>query len=135
MDELFFLPSTPLALPRAYWLNNTLNSQLLLIEPSTPSFTRVKAAMSTAKSNEYDMDIINELYSKSAMILPHRPYTILTSDFRHLRDEDHSAWLGNEEEEWDVDTALREVKYLHFSDWPLPKVFDSLPDLSDTRDS
>lgn len=126
MDELFFLPSTPLAVPRAYWLNNTLNTQLLLMQPSASSFARIKAAMSTAKPDEYDMDIINQLYGKSAMILPHRPYTILASDFRHLRDEDHSAWLGSEEEEWNVDTALREVKYLHFSDWPLPKVFHPL---------
>ena len=68
------------------------------------------------------MDIINRLYGKSAMVLPHRPYTILTNEFRHSRKEDHSNWLGDPEEEWDPKKVFREARHVHFSDWPLSKV-------------
>lgn len=122
MDDLFHAPSTPLALPHAYWLNDTLGSQLLLITPSASAFLRIQDAIGKAKPDEYDMDIINRLYGKNAMVLPHRPYTILTSEFRHSRKEDHSNWLGDLEEEWDPEKILREARHVHFSDWPMPKV-------------
>ena len=113
MDDLFLVPATPLALPRAYWLNNTLASRLFLITPSASAFSRIQDAISKAKPDEYDMDIINRLYGKNAMILPHRPYTILTSEFRHSRKEDHTNWLGDPEEEWDPGKILREVRHVH----------------------
>lgn len=119
MDLLFLTPPTPLALPRAYWFNRTVNTQLVLISPSSSSFTCAQAAIAT---EDYDTDIINRLYNKSATILPHRGLALLTREFRRLRKEDHSNWLGNPEEDWVVDQVMREVKYIHFSDWPLPKV-------------
>ncbi|KAI9371699.1 hypothetical protein BJX61DRAFT_543392 [Aspergillus egyptiacus] len=64
------------------------------------------------------MEIVNDLYKDSALILPHRPYDLLTGDFR---SKSHSAYLGNDLEEWDPERILSEAKYLHFSDWPVPK--------------
>ncbi|KAL4860801.1 hypothetical protein BDV12DRAFT_181099 [Aspergillus spectabilis] len=121
MDELFLLPPCPVAMPRAYWLNpndHTLSSQLVLIQPSEFEFTRVMAAISDAGSSDYDMEIVNDLYKDSALILPHRRYDLLTGEFR---SKSHSAYLGNDLEPWDPEKILKEAKYLHFSDWPVPK--------------
>jgi hypothetical protein len=122
MDELFLAPSAPVAMPRAYWLDfneRTLSSQLVLIEPSEFEFNRVMKAMNEAKSDDYDMEIVNNLYKDSALILPHRPYDLLTGEFR---SDKHSDYLGSSEEAWDPDKAFKEAKFLHFSDWPVPKV-------------
>ena len=121
-DALRVSSSTPLALPRAYWLYDTLGAQLLPITPSVSAFSRIQDAISKAKSDEYDMDIINRLYGKSAMVLPHRSYTILTSGSRRSEKENHSKSLGGSEEEWDTEKVLREVRNVHFSDWPLPEL-------------
>lgn len=121
MDELFLLPRSTVAMPRAYWINpdQTLSSQLLLIEPSDAEFIRVMDAFSTAGPGEYDMDIVNHLYGGDALVIPHRPYNLLTGEFR---SNNHDAYLGNSKEDWDSERMFTEAKYLHFSDWPLPKV-------------
>lgn len=124
MDELFLLPSTPVGMPRAYWLDfdkRVLSSQLVLIEPSEFEFNRISASIASAGSSEYDMEIVNTLYKDSAFILPHRPYNLLTGEFRSKK---HSDYLGNSEETWDPEEVLKEAKFLHFSDWPVPKVCD-----------
>ncbi|KAL2836688.1 glycosyltransferase family 8 protein [Aspergillus pseudoustus] len=121
MDELFLLPPCPVAMPRAYWLNTddrTLSSQLMLIQPSKFEFDRIMAAISNAGSSDYDMEIVNNLYKGSALVLPHRRYDLLTGEFR---SKSHSAYLGNDSEVWDPEKILKEAKYLHFSDWPVPK--------------
>lgn len=122
MDELFLLPSHPVAMPRAYWLkpeDRVLSSQLVLIQPSKFEFDRIMEAIKTAKSNDYDMEIVNDLYKDSALILPHRPYDLLTGEFR---GKNHKAYLGNALEKWDPYDVFHEAKFLHFSDWPVPKV-------------
>ena len=119
MDELFLLPSVPLAMPRAYWLPQPhLTSGLLLIQPSTNEFARIQEAIETAKRSDYDMEIVNKLYGKNCMILPHRPYLLLTGEFR---GESHANYLGNDYEQWNPEAVLEEAKFLHFSDWPVSK--------------
>ncbi|KAL8876316.1 MAG: hypothetical protein Q9198_005465, partial [Flavoplaca austrocitrina] len=122
MDELFLLPMVPLAMPRAYWLNasdRVMSSQLLLIQPSNFEYTRISKAIDSAGPNEYDMDIINNLYRDNALILPHRPYNLLTGEYRNTGQ--HKAYMGSEEEQFDPEAVLKEAKFLHFSDWPVPK--------------
>lgn len=122
MDELFTLPSTPVAMPRAYWLGfdkRILTSAILVVQPSEVEYHRIATAITAAKSNEYDMEIMNQLYQDSAMILPHRPYLMITSELYEL---DHAKYLGNAKEVWDPDSAIGELKLVHFSDWPVPKV-------------
>lgn len=119
MDELFLLPPCPVAMPRAYWLDKPfLSSQLVLIQPSVQEFERIDNAIKSAKSGDYDMEIVNDLYGKDCMVLPHRRYDILTGEFRSKK---HRDYMGNEYETWDPEVALREAKFLHFSDWPMPK--------------
>ena len=122
MDELFTLPSTSVAMPRAYWLGfdkRELTSAILVIRPSEFEYHRVAKAVAAAKSDEYDMEVMNQLYRDSAMVLPHRPYLMITSELYEL---DHARYLGNDEEVWDPDLAIGELKLIHFSDWPVPKV-------------
>ena len=82
MDELFFLPKAPVAIPRSYWLPEhepvKVSSQLIVIQPSKKEFVRVQKAIASAGDNDYDMEIFNSLYKDSALILPHRPYDLLT---------------------------------------------------------
>ncbi|OJJ43680.1 hypothetical protein ASPZODRAFT_913353 [Penicilliopsis zonata CBS 506.65] len=131
MDELFFLPATPAAMPRAYWNlpeNRQLSSMLIVVQPSFREYsalmTAAKPAMygqvepNTTVEHAYDMELLNDRYRDSALVLPHRRYGLVTGEFRKT---DHTAFLGNEYEPWDPDKVLAEAKFVHFSDWPLPK--------------
>ncbi|KAM0556099.1 hypothetical protein ACHAPJ_006088 [Fusarium lateritium] len=124
MDELFQLPSCPVAMPRAYWMNQDenrtkiLSSQLMVVQPSKVEFERILEKMDAIDPNDYDMEIVNELYADSALVLPHRKYNMLTGEFRR---ENHTDYLGSDREEWDPLEAYNEAKFVHFSDWPVPK--------------
>ncbi|KAK4459543.1 nucleotide-diphospho-sugar transferase [Cladorrhinum samala] len=122
MDELFLLPPCPVAMPRAYWLYpdvQILSSQLMLVQPSAAEFQRVMDRTSAGGADDYDMEIVNYLYKDSAMVLPHRPYDLLTRTF--WEEKTRAKYLGNDWEEWDPVAAYNEAKFLHFSDWPVPK--------------
>lgn len=118
MDELFLMPSSPVAMPRAYWLDDTLSSQLVLIEPSEFEFQRILKAFDSRSSHDFDMEIVNNLYGSDCIIIPHRKYDLLTGEFR---SKEHRKYLGSEEETWDPQKVFDEAKFVHFSDWPLPK--------------
>ncbi|WPG99079.1 glycosyltransferase family 8 protein [Acrodontium crateriforme] len=118
LDELFLLPSAPVAMPRAYWLDDELSSQLVLIEPSEFQLQRILRAFENRTANDFDMEIVNNLYGHDCFIIPHRPYNLITGEFR---SHEHYKYLGSKEEAWDPQTALDEAKFVHFSDWPLPK--------------
>lgn len=64
MDDLFLLPaSAPIALPRAYWLEQkTLSTSILLATPSAKDFARIQARVREGRDVEFDMDVINALY-------------------------------------------------------------------------
>lgn len=91
----------------------------MLIQPSTDEFNRVLEEIWDNPSEEYDMEIMNKLYEDNTLVIPHRPYMLLTGEFRA---KNHEAYLGNTNEPWDAEKVLRTAKYLHFSDWPVPKV-------------
>ncbi|KAJ3937886.1 uncharacterized protein N0V96_012094 [Colletotrichum fioriniae] len=121
IDELFLSPPATVAVPRAYWLypeKKIVASHIMLVQPSVAEFARIVEKVDHAGKEEYDMEIINDLYKDSAMILPHRPYALLTRSF----GGDHQDYyLGNGNEVWDAVTVYNEAKYLHFSDWPMHK--------------
>jgi hypothetical protein len=73
------------------------------------------------------MEIMNSLYRDSVVVLPHRPYGLLTSTFSGEPDQ-HAHYLGNDREEWDPVAVFNEAKYLHFSDWPVPKPWLPTPE-------
>lgn len=118
MDELFFMPSAPVAMPSAYWRDSILSSQLILIEPSEFEFRRILEAFDTRSTRHFDMEIMNQLHGADCIALPHRTYNLLSGEFR---EKEHQKYLGSEKEIWDPRKAIQEAKYVHFSDWPLPK--------------
>ncbi|KAF2441974.1 glycosyltransferase family 8 protein [Karstenula rhodostoma CBS 690.94] len=119
MDELFLTPSSPVAMPRAYWLDQPfLSSQLILLEPSTVEWDRIKTYIDQ-KDSGFDMDILNTIYKDSCIVLPHRRYNLISAEFRGS-SESHRKYLGSEEA-WNGTLVLEEAKFVHFSDWPLPK--------------
>ncbi|PYH84187.1 nucleotide-diphospho-sugar transferase [Aspergillus uvarum CBS 121591] len=114
MDELFLLPPAPVAMPRAYWLG--FEHRLLT------SAERIQGA----GQSDYDMEILNDLYKDRAMVLPHRPYILLTGEFRARL---HTNYLGGHPHtSWNPDLVLSEAKFRHFSDWPVSKPWLKTPD-------
>lgn len=113
-------------MPRAYWLLTPqdpvriLSPDVMLIQPSAAEHARVRRRVEKAAWNEYDTDIVNDLYLDSAMVLPHRRYTLLSSEFRGT-DEQHALYLGSRDESWDPVTAYDDAKLIHFSDDGVPK--------------
>lgn len=118
LDDLFLLPPTPLAMTRAYWLNDTLGAELALITPDAQAYKAIESRVAKAGSQEFDMEILNAVYGDTCMVVPHRPYVMLSGE---LRSQNHRNYLSNEWEEWDAARAILEVRYVHFSDWPVPK--------------
>jgi hypothetical protein len=72
------------------------------------------------ESHDYDMDILNKVFGASTLVIPHRKYDLLTGEFRSDVDK-HEAYLGSPTEIWNARDVLAEAKFVHFSDWPLPK--------------
>jgi alpha-N-acetylglucosamine transferase len=118
MDELFLLPQVPVAMPRAYWLDDTMSSQLMVIEPSQIEFERIENAFTHRNATDFDMEIMNNLYGEECLVLSPQKYNLITGEFRNNQ---HHRYIGSSTEKWDASRALREAKYLHFSDWPYPK--------------
>ncbi|KAJ5432067.1 hypothetical protein N7445_008565 [Penicillium cf. griseofulvum] len=101
MDELFLAPSSPVVMPLAYWKDQergVFTSALILIQPSAAAFDRTMDAISSANSSTFDMEIMNSMYKETTLTIPHRPYILLTGEFR---SNTHEAYLGNSEETWD----------------------------------
>ncbi|TVY42117.1 Glucose N-acetyltransferase [Lachnellula occidentalis] len=127
LDELFLLPEAPLAMPYVYWGEPQgwqFSSQMMLITPSADAFSKIEAAIHTAKKDEYDMDIINKLYKGKVLQIAQRPYNLLSGEFRR---RNHVAYLGSRSEKWDPDTMKSEAKFMHFSDYPIPKPWMRAP--------
>ena len=116
MDHYFLAPLAPVALPRAYWLNEKdtniaqqiLGSHVMLIEPDE-----------AMHSESFDMEVMNRMFKDSAMTLPHRRLALQTGEFRKT---DHSQYFAGEEEtDWNAMAEVSRAFLVHFSDWPLPK--------------
>lgn len=142
LDPLFLLPPAPIAMPRAYWSDMPMRSDdqaqpwpltslLMLIIPSraelkylleTLTSWRIDSNFTSGK--KYDMDLLNYRFGSSALVLPQRPYALLTAEFR---SRDHSVYLGGALERWDAQKAIDEAYLVHFSDWPLPKPWTMWP--------
>ena len=90
----------------------------MLVQPSAINYAAIEKQMRSRRTNNYDMEIINAAFGGSCAILPHRPYSLLSGEFRASR---HTAYMGSESEPWDAEKVVRKAKYVRFSDWPLPK--------------
>ncbi|KAH8815918.1 hypothetical protein F5884DRAFT_201445 [Xylogone sp. PMI_703] len=120
LDELFLIPPTPVAMPYVYFGPSDgwkLSSSMVLIEPSTKAFNGVQKALKDAKdSDESDVATMEKLYGRRISMLPQRPYSMLTSEFRR---QDHQAYIGDSHTEWNPELALQETKFIHFFDRPM----------------
>ena len=125
LDELFLLPKTAIAMPRAYGTKSKpwpLTTMLMVIQPSLVEFEKFKQRISGGGNNmlvrahRLDMELINERFEDSALVLPHRPYALLTGEFRR---HSHLTYLGSPDETWNAEMVLKEAKLVHFNDWPL----------------
>lgn len=117
MDHLFQLPAAPVAMTRAYWLDQPYyNTQLLVIQPDLSTF---EALVATSKQlGGFDMDVLNFMYNSTCLTLPNE-YNIVTGEFKR---KEHSRFLGNGHGgSWDPEKAVSEAYYVHFSDWPVRK--------------
>jgi hypothetical protein len=120
LDALFFLPPSPIILPRAYWLPQPkLSSHVMLLTPSSQTFSKIQTSIDGATRGTYDMEIINSLLGSSCSILPHQIYALLTGEFRSP-DPEHKAFVG-EKGRWDPEKVMGEANFVHFSDYPFPK--------------
>ncbi|KAF7556556.1 hypothetical protein G7Z17_g1367 [Cylindrodendrum hubeiense] len=125
MDHYFLAPMAAVAVPRAYWLNSDdtevgkqlLGSHIMLIEPNQERYKQI--IDEALASGDFDMEIINRMFGKSAMILPHRRLALLSGE---LRATNHSKYLAPDVgEEWNAMGEISRAYLVHFSDWPLPK--------------
>ncbi|KAM5345884.1 hypothetical protein ACJ41O_011745 [Fusarium nematophilum] len=125
MDHYFLSPLAPVAVPRAYWLNEkdtdiakqVLGSHVMLIEPNQARYEKI--INEALQSGDFDMEVVNHMFKDSAMILPHRRIALLTGEFRA---KDHSKYMApDEDEEWNAMAEVSRAFLVHFSDWPLPK--------------
>jgi len=142
IDELFFLPlshGSPVAMPRAYWKldepeaqggGHKLTSLVMVLEPHAKEAEALWDMASGLDNSSYtglqpnaffDMELLNTRYFESAITIPHRPYALVTGEFRRPGKANHTRYLGNSHQQWDPHLALQEAKLVHFSDWPLPK--------------
>ena len=143
IDELFFVPlstGSPIAMPRAYWKldepvsqgggPHILTSLLVVLEPLAREAEALwdQAAgldngtvTSLTPGHLFDMEILNTRYTNTALTLPHRPYALVTGEFRRKGPHNHTSYLGDADERFDPEAIIREAKVIHFSDWPLPK--------------
>jgi hypothetical protein len=90
LDHIFDLPSVDVAVPRIYWNKQPedpsalrVTSAFMLIEPSDRLWDRVQAKIEKIDVRVYDMDIVNELFEASALVLP-GSYTTLNSQWEEL---------------------------------------------------
>lgn len=71
LNHIFSLPDVDLAAPRAYWLNSFgFTSAFLLVSLSERLWTRMELALQTIKHDTFDMDLLNELFAETVMLLP-----------------------------------------------------------------
>ncbi|KAI4212695.1 MAG: hypothetical protein LQ351_004586 [Letrouitia transgressa] len=92
LDHIFSLPQVDIAAPRAYWLDEssssgnppaagteaptspstspTFTSAFMLVSLSERLWRRVETGMQSLGPEHYDMDLLNRLFSKTALLLP-----------------------------------------------------------------
>lgn len=108
-------------MPRAYWQGaNTTNftTALMVVRPSSTLWETLQPIIADPHGKGSDMDIINREFRDNITALLSNPYFMTSGTLRH--PEMRAVYLGNDEE-WDAEKVMREVRLVHFSDWPMQK--------------
>jgi hypothetical protein len=71
LDSLFEqLPNVDIAATRAYWIaKDFLSATFMMIEPSDRLWKLVSGALSDLEYNQFDMDLVNNVFGDTAMVL------------------------------------------------------------------
>lgn len=94
-------------------------SLLVVSNPSPRLASRIRSlAAAHNQSGTFDMELLNDAAAGQALILPHRPLTMLSGELRHTVD--HSKYIGADVT-WNATAEFEAAHYIHFSDWPLRK--------------
>ena len=125
---MFSLPllGATAALPRAYCVPDqpVYSPHFMLLKPDRTILTeRMLPLFRENKKDVFDMDTMNTVLGPSSLVIPHRPWTMLSGEFFRT-DEEHRLYLGlskTDQVEWDAERELAKAKTVHFSDWPIPK--------------
>ena len=71
LDHVFSLPAADLAAPRAYWKGTFgFTSAFLLVSLSDRLWDRIDLALHTIKDDTFDMDLLNQMFAETVMLLP-----------------------------------------------------------------
>lgn len=125
LDNYFDLPSSPLALTRAYWYPqpNYMTSAFMVIEPSeflfNAALSRLPGGAAFKEGVVEDMDIIQHMADGYAMLIPHRHLFLLSMEFRDgLGDSTHSRYLRSAQsgQEWDPVEEYKHAGIIHWSE-------------------
>lgn len=110
LDHVFDLPPVDVAAPRAYWgqEGTGFTSAFLLVSLSDRVWDRMTQELGTIKQNVFDMDLVNNMFKQTVLMLP-GDYATLNS---HWETNDIPSW-------WMGDTPV-----LPYTQMPPPK---SLP--------
>lgn len=94
LDHLFDLPAVDVAAPRAYWQEGSgITSAFLLVCLSDRVWDKISKALETIGDDVFDMDLINDLFQKTFLILP-GDYATLNS---HWETNGLPNWWQGEE--------------------------------------
>ena len=81
LDHVFSLPAVDLAAPRAYWQgSHGFTSAFLLVNLSDRLWNRMEVALQNITDDTFDMDLLNQMFADTAMILP-GDYCTLNSEW------------------------------------------------------
>ena len=98
LDHVFDLPQVDVAAPRAYWGQGGggggtgFTSAFLLVTLSDRVWDRMSQELGTIKQNVFDMDLVNDMFKQTVLMLP-GDYATLNS---HWETNDiPSWWMGD----------------------------------------
>ena len=94
LDHVFSLPAVDLAAPRAYWQgSHGFTSAFLLVNLSDRLWNRMEIALQNITDDTFDMDLLNQMFADTAMILP-GDYCTLNSEWE--TNNIPKWWQGSE---------------------------------------
>ncbi|KAM0521804.1 hypothetical protein ACHAPE_002365 [Trichoderma viride] len=89
-----------------------LASHFFVIQPDKYEFSRIQKAIKLAADDEYNMELLNKLYHDTATVLPHWPYTMMSSE---LYETNHTLYLGSDAKEWTSMAVMSQVRMVRIS--------------------
>lgn len=128
LDHVFDLPPVDVAAPRAYWIQDGtgFTSTFLLVMLSDRVWDRMAQELGTIRQNVFDMDLVNEMFKQTVLMLP-GDYATLNS---HWETNDIPSWWMGDTPVWPY-TQLPKAKVAPEKDLPPGMVVPEQSELED----